>query len=55
MNITNIIIFTLNIFSFCYAIPYANWEYKQKNIAGTIIIYLIVLATLTLTIIHFIF
>lgn len=53
MYFTNIIIVAFNLFSFCYAIPYANWEYKQKNVAGAIIIYIIALATLALTTIHF--
>lgn len=53
MNITNLIILAFDTLSICYAIPYANWEYKQKNIASTIIIYIIALATVVTTIIHF--
>lgn len=53
MTIPNLIIIALDVLSFCYAIPYANWEYKQKNVASTIIIYIIALATAVTTISHF--
>lgn len=47
-----IIILVLGIISVLYAIPYANWEFKQKNKAGAIMIYIIALATLTTSIIQ---
>ncbi len=51
--IATLIILVLSIFSIAYAIPYANWEYKQKNKAGAIMIYIITLATATTSIIQF--
>ena len=47
------LILILSILSIGYAIPYANWEFKQKNKASAIMIYVIALATLTTSIIKF--
>lgn len=49
----SIIILVLGALSSAYAIPYANYEYKQKNKAGAIMIYIIALATFTTSIIQF--
>ena len=49
----SLIILILGSISVAYAIPYANYEFKQKNKAGAIMIYTIALATLTTSIIQF--
>lgn len=48
----SIIILILGILSSAYAIPYANYEFKQKNKAGAIMIYMIALASMTSSIIQ---
>lgn len=48
----SVIIFILGSLSTAYAIPYANWEFKQKNKAGAIMIYIIALATIITSIIQ---
>lgn len=50
----SLIILILTTLSVVYAIPYANYEFKQKNIAGAIMIYIIALATQATSIIQFI-
>lgn len=49
----NIIIIILCILSICYALPYANWEYKQKNKIGAVMIYMTALTLLILITINF--
>lgn len=49
----SIIILVLGTLSSAYAIPYANYEYKQKNKTSAIMIYIIALATFTTSIIQF--
>ena len=49
----SILILILGTLSTGYAIPYATWEYKQKNKAGAIMIYIIALASLITSVIQF--
>ena len=48
----SLIILVLTIFSVTYAIPYANYEFKQKNKAGAIMIYIIATACMITSIIQ---
>lgn len=49
-----LIILILTILSVAYAIPYANYEFKQKNKAGAIMIYIIATACIFTSIIQII-
>ena len=40
----SLIVVVLTILATAYAVPYANYEFKQKNKAGAIMIYLIATA-----------
>lgn len=48
----SVIILVLGTLSVAYAIPYANFEFKQKNKAGAIMIYIIALACMATSIIQ---
>lgn len=48
-----IIILALGILSALYAIPYANYEFKQKNKAGAIMIYIIATACIISSTVRF--
>lgn len=46
------IIFILSALSVAYAIPYANYEFRQKNKAGAIMIYIIATACIITSVIR---
>lgn len=50
----SMIILILGFLSAIYAIPYANYEFKNKNKAGAIMIYIIASASISTSIIQFI-
>lgn len=45
----NILIFVLGIISCVYAFPYANWEKKQENKAGSVAVGLIAILGIILS------
>ena len=49
----NTIFLIIGGLSIVYSLPYANYEFKQKNKAGAIMIYIIALAALTTSVIQF--
>lgn len=51
----NILIFILGAVSFAYALPYANWENKEKNKSGSIAIWLVAILSLTLSVLQIFF
>lgn len=50
MNIFDFIVIILSVISGIYALPYGNYEFKNKNKTSAIIIYMTALIGITLSI-----
>jgi len=50
MTPSKIIIYITLIWSFLYAVSYANWTWKKKNKLGAVMIYIVAIASVALPI-----